>query len=204
MPVCIICKKEMKDLSRHIKFEHQFTVNEYKQKYATIVVDPSVEEKRKNTCLEKYGNSNYKNDGARRLSYELFEGGHPLRDPHIRDKACKTKARLYGDPDYTNRGKAKKTCIEKYGVENVSQVKGILKKRVQTSISKYGRAINYVKPALFTKEKLIDLHIIKKLSLGEIAKNYNLTSNGVGYWMKKFGIPVKKKVILPWMNRIVH
>jgi len=151
-----------------------------------------VDEKRRQTCLERYGNPNYRNEEAKKLSNEVFAGGHPLSDPVIREKARETKKELYGDPNFTNREKAKLTCLDKYGVDNIAKIDSVIKKRVQTNIERYGKAINYTKPPLFSKEELIDLHVNQGKYLPEIAKIYGITPEGVSYWAKKLGVVIQK------------
>lgn len=43
-------------------------------------------------------------------------------------KSKQTKFKNYGDENYTNREKAIKTCLEHYGVKNVSQIKDVIDK----------------------------------------------------------------------------
>jgi hypothetical protein len=188
MPICAICNVGRSDLTRHLKADHNITVDEYKKQYNAIVVDHSVEEKRKLTCLDKYGISNYKNGDAKKLSNEIFEGGHSLSDPKVREKACKTKQELYGDPNFTNREKAKRTVMVKYGVESVAHIPGVIDKRKETLINKYGRVFNYIRPPTITKEVLIDLHINQRKTLKEIGLLYNIKWQVVSYWMKKYSI----------------
>lgn len=198
MPVCKICDIVRADLNRHIKKEHGLTAMKYRLLYGSPVVDSSVEEKRKLTCLLKYGNPNYRNEEARKLANEVYENGHSLRDPLIREKARKTKQELYGDPNFTNREKAKVTCLKKYGVENVNQLDSVVKKRVQTCIERYGRVINYDRPDTFTKDELINLHVNQKKTLKEIGKGRGLCSETVKGWMKRHGIKT-----IRWTRRYV-
>lgn len=54
------------------------------------------------------------------------------------NKQKKTKEKRYGDSNYNNRIQYKKTCIDKYGVENVYQNEEIKNKIKQTKLDKYG------------------------------------------------------------------
>lgn len=200
MPHCAICEVERMDLSQHIRRVHGMTVSDYRKRYGFSVVDPSIEEKRKRTCLERHGNCNYRNAEARKLSNEVYSGGHSFRDPVVRAKALRTKEELYGDPNYTNREKAKQTCLEKYGVNNPNKVRSIIEKRLKTCFERYGRVFNHTRAPVFSKEGLIDLHAVQKLSLVEIGKRYGMSAARVGYWMKKHDVPVTKKIVLPWMK----
>lgn len=173
------------------------SVEDYKKQYHTIIVDPSVEEKRKETCLEKYGDPNYKNEEAKRLSNEIFEGGHSLSDPAVRKKAYETKQELYGNPDFTNREKARQTLKSRYGVENISHIPGVVEKRVQTCLNKYGKIFNWERKDFISKEELIRLHHDEGLSLTEIEQKLNITSGSITYWMKKHGVEIHKKIVIP-------
>lgn len=199
MPVCKICGIERTDLHRHLEMDHQMSSEQYKTTYEDLVVDSSVEEKRKETCTEKYGNPNYKNEEGKRLSFGVYEGGHPFSDPTLRAKACETKEELYGDPNFTNREKAKETVREKYGIEsgNVAHIPGVVEKRVQTCIQRYGKVFNLERKDIFSKEQLEDLHYKQGLSMGEIGAKFGQTAVSVIYWMKKHGLKVNKKIVSP-------
>jgi len=197
MSVCKICGAERTDLTKHLKSSHQIMADDYKKQYQAIVVDSSVEEKRRQTCLEKYGDPNYKNEEAKRLSNEIFKGGHSLSDPEVRRKACKTKQTLYGDPNFTNRERAQQTIKEKYGVNNISDIPGVKEKRVNTLIKKYGKIFNWGRKDLVSKEELIRLHHAEGLTLTEIEQKLNMTSGSITYWMKKHGVEIHKKIVSP-------
>lgn len=57
----------------------------------------------------------------------------------------KTKLERYGDVGYNNRDKAKETCLEKYGVDNCSKIKGAMEKAKNTKKSIYGNCNNFLK-----------------------------------------------------------
>jgi hypothetical protein len=197
MVTCSICGHQGLDITQHLKLDHQMSVDQYKDLYHTIVVDPSIELKRKETCKELYGNPNYKNEEAQKLANEVFEGGHSLRDPAVREKGCETKQALYGDPNFTNREQAKETIMEKYGVENIAHIPGVQEKKVDTLMKRYGKIFNWDRPDAISKEDLIRMHHVEKLSLVEIGKKLGYTPEGIGYWMRKHGIEVHKKIVVP-------
>ena len=64
-------------------------------------------------------------------------------------KNKKTKFEKYGDENFTNREKAIETCIEKYGVDNVSKSDVIKKTRKETNLQNWGVenvfSSNYIK-----------------------------------------------------------
>ena len=197
MLVCKICGVERANLHRHLEKIHQMPSDQYRSIYGGSIVDRSVEEKRKITCVGKYGDPNYKNEEKKKLSNERFIGGHPLSDPSTRIKACNTKEELYGDRNFTNRKKAKETCLKKYGVENIAHIPGVAEKRVQTCMQRYGKIFNCEREDAFTKKELIELHHNQGLTLGEIGAKFGQTSGGISYWMKKLGVEVHKKVVSP-------
>ena len=126
-----------------------------------------------------------------------FIGGHSLRDPNVRAKGCETKQALYGDPNFTNREKAKETCLEKYGVENIAHIPGVIDKRKATLLERYGKLFNWERKDIYTKEELIKLHHEQGLSLKEIGDLRGVTSVSVSYWMQKHGVTVHKKIVVP-------
>lgn len=79
-----------------------------------------VKEKIKNTCLERYGCE------------------CALANADIQEKATATKIAKYGNAHYSNREKASKTYMERYGVSNPSQSDEIKEKIRNTWLEKYG------------------------------------------------------------------
>ena len=107
MVKCAICGFEGQDLSRHLRFIHDTSCDAYKAIYeGQLVVDSSVNQKRREICEKVYGDPNYRNEEAKRLANEVFEGGHSLRDPNVQEKAKQAMLEKYGEPHYTNRKKA--------------------------------------------------------------------------------------------------
>ena len=76
--------------------------------------------KYKNTCRKKYGCDN------------LFQ----LES--AKEKSKKTKADLYGNPNYANIPKGRKTNLDRYGVSNVFQNDEVKEKSKATCRSRYG------------------------------------------------------------------
>lgn len=60
------------------------------------------------------------------------------KNPERIVKIKSTKLQRYGDANFTNRKKAKKTCLEKYGVDNPSKSEEILEKIKNTNRSHFG------------------------------------------------------------------
>jgi hypothetical protein len=57
----------------------------------------------------------------------------------------------YGDPNYVNKEKQKKTMIERYGVEHSLQVPEIFEKAKQTTLKRYGVRHPLQNTEIFTK-----------------------------------------------------
>ena len=70
----------------------------------------------KQTCLLRYGNSNYRNT----------------------EKCKQTKLNKYGSSNYNNRDKAKQSYLEKYGVSNPYQIDSVKNKVKLTSLNRFG------------------------------------------------------------------
>lgn len=129
-------------------------------------------EKRKKTCLERYGEENYGLFGSKSFKQNLKE--------------------KYGDENYNNRNLAKKTMLEKYGVEHNFQINAskrskriwdehketILCKREQTCLEKYGY-----------KEYVLS-DDFKKKSTKTIIKNFGSIENAINHKTRK-GIKTK-------------
>ena len=69
-----------------------------------------IRQRKKNTCIEKYGDENYKNI----------------------EKGKQTKLDKYGSAGFNNRIKAKETSLEKYGVDNISKLEIIKQQKEKT------------------------------------------------------------------------
>jgi hypothetical protein len=121
-----------------------------------------------------------------------FEGGHSLRDPKVREKACQTKLEKYGNRNFTNREQAVRTCMKKYGVDNVAKLTSVTEKKKATLMARYGKIFNWDRPPTFTKEYLIDLHLNQKKTLKEIGQISNVPWQVISYWMKRHDITVQR------------
>ena len=104
---CIMKRKETK-LKRHGD-EHYNNREKFKDtnKERFGVEFPQqnreINQKRENTCVERFG------------------GNSPACSLEVQDKIRVTKYIRHGDENYVNIEKHKRTCLERYGVENFSQ-----------------------------------------------------------------------------------
>jgi hypothetical protein len=106
----------------------------------------------------------------------------------------RTKLEKYGSAGYNNRDKAKQTCIETYGVENVFQREEIKSKSEQTKLERYNNA-HFVNP-----EKNLQTKIDRYGSIEEAYRQRNLKSAEI--FMERYGVEnaalaeeVKNKII---------
>lgn len=63
-------------------------------------------------------------------------------DQTLRCRLCKThlsKKARYGDENYNNRQKAKQTCLQTYGVDNISKLPESRQKAIQTNLDRFGK-----------------------------------------------------------------
>ena len=63
---------------------------------------------------------------------------NPNKLKSVKEKIKITREKKYGDKNFTNRNKARQTCLEKYGVENVSQLEAIKQKKQETTLKHFG------------------------------------------------------------------
>lgn len=125
------------------------------------------------------------------------------KDAHIKN-IKKSKLEKYGSENYNNRDKAKQTCIDVYGVENVFQLDDIKSKSEQTKLEKYNNA-HYVNP-----DKNIQTKIALYGSVEEAYKQRNIKS--IETCLERYGVEnaacaedVKNKIIttqkINWANK---
>ena len=120
-----------------------------------------IKRKIKQTCLERYGDENYRNkEKSKQTCLEKYGKEHILQLDFIKEKSKQTclekygvttysqtdkcvqtikttKLERYGDENYNNREKAKQTCLEKYGVTTYSQTEECKNKTIKTNLEKY-------------------------------------------------------------------
>lgn len=90
------------------------------------------------------------------------------------NKSKQTKLKRYGSLGYNNRDKAKRTCLEKYGVDNPKKSEQSKKKTIETCLRKYG----VCQPTQL--QKVIDITHQEKCILNQQAtkrKNHTFNSS---------------------------
>jgi len=100
-------------------------------------------EKIKKTNKEKYGTEwvtqtkEYK-EKTKETNKNKYGVEWCLQSKKIIEKSKKTKKEKYGSETYNNRDLAKKTCLERYGVDNAKQSEIAKLKEKETCLQKYG------------------------------------------------------------------
>jgi hypothetical protein len=184
--VCAICKHEANDLRYHIERCHNLTSEKYKALYNSPVVSDSVLKKRRETSLERYGEEHFTNRPAASLSFQEYEGGHPLKDSGIKAQIRVTKEKLYGDPTYTNREKAKRTSLERYGTEYTCAAPEVIKKRIETLKSRYGRVFNVDRPHNKTDAPTDFVEsYMKGTPMDKLSLMYGVSEPVISRWVKE-------------------
>lgn len=118
-------------------------------------------------------------------------------NPEFHEKRKATNEVLYGNRNYTNREKARKTSMGRYGVEHTGSVPEIIKKRVATLKERYGRVFNVDRPwNKWDPEDLGEFKVtyFSGMSLSNMAVKYNTSEPTVTRLIKDLGLtrsPVK-------------
>ena len=129
-----------------------------------------IQNKRKETCLEKYG-------------------GHPLQNTEIRNKIKETCLEKYGTncplQNEEIQNKVKKTCMENYGVENPFQNEDIKNKIKETCLEKYGAeyACQNKNVRNKFKETCLEKYGVENPSQNEEVKNKKIETS-----LKNYGV----------------
>ncbi len=123
--------------------------------------DKGVIEKRKQTCLEKYGSENpfgskEIREKIKKINVERYGYTSPLKNKDIKEKLLKTREERYGSRSYHNIDKMKSTLIERYGVDNCAKVEEFKNKSIKTAIERYGNATNGKAIGLKRKENYVN------------------------------------------------
>jgi hypothetical protein len=120
----------------------------------------------------------------------------------FRDKALHTMIEKFGGHNWSNKGNRStrnKTCLERYGNENVGITQYSINKAKETNLKKFGRIHpnqNHIPLSIIecleNKEWLYDQHIIQKKTLSQIASECGLTDMTIIMnRLRKFGIETK-------------
>ena len=94
--------------------------------------------KSKQTCLERYGDENYRNtEKSKQTCLERYGVEYSTQTDVQKKKSKQTCLERYGNENYNNFEKYKQTCLERYGVENTFAAEKIKDKIKQTCLARY-------------------------------------------------------------------
>ena len=116
-----------------------------------------------------------------------YGGNAPACSKSVVDKMKSTKKERYGDSGFTNHEKAVKTCEERYGVVNVSQLQEVKDKKEKTCLKHHGiKNIlcdgEYMKQ-VFMNEFGVD-NPMKLKKIQDKAKNTRIEKYGVEWYFQ--------------------
>lgn len=132
--ICKQCGQECEKTFRCLRLDFlcSICVNRNNQ------LNPEIQNKKKQTCLKKYGVDNYN---------KTTECKNKIKQSCL-DKYGVESANMLD----SKKEKTKQTCLFKYGVENPSKLLDIKEKTKQTCLKKYG--VEYTTQASEVKEKI--------------------------------------------------
>ena len=116
---------------------------------------PEIQKRKKETCKLKYGDENFKNP----------------------NKGKSTKLKNHGDANYNNRESAKDTILALYGVDNISKVDLIKKKKDQTFDKNYRKNLEAHKILIENKQntwKTLDKNSINQKRINTCLEKYGV------------------------------
>jgi len=200
--VCAYCGHKARDLTRHLKAMPPPHPNpsEYKERFPGVsIVCSDVDLKRRATTMALHGSETYRNKimqsaGVRRA----------LRnDPDIIRRVGRTKAERYGDSGYVNSEKRRNTMLKRYGVDNPMKNPASVMKALKTKKILYEDNPTQ-RPPVLEKSVLENRHHVLGKTLHEIGDEFHVSEAVVSYWMKKHGIQVKRKIVIPKTKEFIR
>lgn len=125
-----------------------------------------------------------------------------MSDPTVRERHREAIRQTIAERNSEIKEKRKKTCLEKYGVEYVTQDSNFKAQINQSMIDRHGfdryahtpefkaQMRKRTTPGLDDAENLRQLHHERELTHGEIARIYGVSESAVNHAMKRNGIEV--------------
>lgn len=163
----------------------------------------------KNTMIKKYGVDHAsKSKIILNKSQETIKnknnGLHTFQTDDFKKKSAQTKLNKYGDENYSNLEKARKTWIKKYGVDNPTKSDEIVEKIKENNNDKYGvdwpiqlddiqeksklsKQEKYNDPFFFDKEKLRQTNF-SKYGVGNVFQSESIKSKIKKTNLEKYGV----------------
>lgn len=159
-------------------------------------------EKKKKTCLEKYGvehplQSEEVKEKSRKTCIEKYGVEYSLQSQEVRDKGKETSLLKYGVENVSQSEEIKKlkvkTCLSNYGVENPSHSEDINDKKKQTCLSNYGVEHPGLSSIIKIKRKNTCLEIYGVENAAQNAEIAEKTSKN-SYLSKTYTFPSGKEI----------
>ncbi len=177
---CKICNEQTKMYSDsfgrwHLNRCHNITMREYYDKYIKTEKEGVCEVCGKNTKFISY------NQGYLKHCSCLCAG---INEKTIK-KIKKTKKERYDDENFSNRKKATKTNIKKYGVENVSQIEEIKEQKKKTTFKNFGVYNPLLSEEIKEKSKQT---CIKNYGVDNPSKSEKIKIKRTNTILKKYGV----------------
>lgn len=182
-PICPICGKKVK---------YRGLLNKMYNSHCSVscsMLDPKVQTKTKQTCLEKYGveysgQSKQKKEKSIKTWIMKYGVDNPRKAKFVKEKIYKyfqNKNRIK-----TIIQKRKQTCLEKYGVEYSSQDENIKNKTKQTCLEKYGVEYSWQNENVKNKIKktCLEKYGVEHFNNLQKRKQTCLEKYGVSSWSK--------------------
>ena len=130
--LCPVCGNRCK-FTKFNKGYHQYCSKK------CVQLDTSIQNKKKVTCIKKYGTDNYsKTKESKEHIKQVYKSKSKSDLNTINSKRKQTNFEKYGNENYNNSEKYKQTCLERYGVENYAQTDEYIDKFKKTCLVKYG------------------------------------------------------------------
>lgn len=147
IPVCEYCGKPLKfksfqkPYSRWCNQSCQLRDPKFIQWRTSVTDYKLIKKKSEQTCLEKYGNKNYRNsEKNKKTCLEKYGVEYPMQNKDIYEKVKKTCLKKYGVDNVFKsqiyQDKAKSTKLEKYGDEHYTNIE----KTKQTMMMRYNKS----------------------------------------------------------------
>ena len=140
IPTCKVCGNKINFIDFRNGYNNHCSIS-------CSMKDENVQNKRKKTCLEKYGVEHYNKteeskEKIKNTCLEKYGVENPTQSIKIKEKIKNTCLEKYGVESYTKtdecKKKKKQTCFKKCGVEYYSQTDDCKEKYKQTNLEKYG------------------------------------------------------------------
>lgn len=165
--ICKICANEVYDdnFAKHVKL-HNIKIKEYYDKF--------IKKENEGFCLTCGKETNFYTLKIGYRKYCSLKCSANNKNTIVLRK--KTKFEKYGDENFSNRNKAKNTCLVKYDCENVSQNDIVKHKKEEVCMIRYG--VNNPYQIKHIKEKCIHNNKDKSYITDKTIKKYNELFDG--------------------------